>query len=67
MIGEDIPRFKVRALPPIGRREPGSSISQLARALAVMSCAFVTVAAIADSRHGGAARHALSAMMVHRG
>ena len=67
MTGEDIPRFKVRALPPIGRREPGNTIPQLLRALSIMVFALAAVLSIIDARRGGPARNALAAMIIHRG
>ena len=36
MTGEELPRFKVRALPPIGKREPGNSVPQLVRVLVII-------------------------------
>jgi hypothetical protein len=66
MNGEQIPRFKVRALPPIGRREPGNSIPQLFRALAIMGFASVVVAVVATAHRVGESRRDAAAAQVQR-
>ncbi len=56
MTGDELPRFKVRALPPIGRREPGNSVPQLLRAIAIMGLSGMAVAMIMHPPRLGSAQ-----------
>jgi len=63
----DVPRLKIRALPPIGRRTPGNTLPQLGRALLTISLSMLIAGAIAwapMTRHPPAA---LATNLVARG
>jgi len=62
----ELPRFMVRALPPIGRREPGNTFPQLARALAIIGVAVALAAAAGASKHPRAMA-SISVPMAERG
>lgn len=61
----DLPRFKVRALPPIGRRELGGTLPQFVRALAIMVTLF-GVASIAFPHRPGAGPAAQASLAAPR-
>ena len=44
MDGEFLPRFRARAMPPIGRGEPRGSVQHLARVVMVLAVALAATA-----------------------
>ncbi len=53
MDGEFLPRFRARAMPPIGRGEPRGSVQHLARVAMVLAVALAAIAVWPGPRPSG--------------